>query len=72
MYVTAKMISAEIGCSERTVMDHVRKIERQGLQIRAKIGRPAQIHRERFLFYVYGESWREQVEGRATDGNLQD
>ncbi len=74
MFVTAAMLAAEIGVTPRTISEHVRAMERSGKYpgIRAKIGRPRQIERETFLAYCYGPKWREQVEGRATDGNLQD
>lgn len=67
MFVTAAMLAKEIGCTPRTIADHVRKMERDGYHIRARIGRPAQINREMFLEYVYGKDW-EDAHGI---GNLQ-
>lgn len=57
MFVTAAMIAAEVGVTPRTIMDHVRKMEREGYHVRAKIGRPVQINRELFMRYVYGNEW---------------
>lgn len=59
MFVTAAMLAAEIGVTPRTIMDHVRKMEREGYHIRAKIGKPAQINRELFFRYVYGPEWED-------------
>lgn len=63
MFVTAQMLSAEIGVSPRTIMDHVRKMEREGYHVRARIGKPAQINRDIFMRYVYGEGWRD-IDGK--------
>lgn len=57
MWVTATMIAKEIGVSPRTIMDHVRKMEKEGYHVKAKIGRPAQINRDIFMSYVYGSGW---------------
>ena len=66
MFVTAAMIAAEVGVTPRTIMDHVRKMEREGYHVRARIGRPVQINREMFLRYCYGPELEE------ANGNLQD
>ena len=71
MFVTAKMLAAEIGVAPRTISDHVRAMERSGNYpgIRAKIGRPREINREMFLHYVYGDAWRESEKSwRMQDG----
>lgn len=58
MWVTAKVLAVELGVSSKTIMEHVRKIESTGQQVRARIGKPAQINRDIFLEYVYGPGWR--------------
>lgn len=58
MYVTARMLSAEIGVSEKTIMAHVRQMEREGYMVRATIGRPVKINRERFMRKVF-PGWEE-------------
>lgn len=60
MFVTALMLSKEIGCSPKTILAHVRVMEREGYQVRAKIGRPAKINRSMFMRWVYGDSWRDE------------
>ena len=62
MWVTAKMLAAEIGCSEKTIQAHARQMERDGHPVKSKIGRPAQYNREAFLRDVFpgweeGETW---------------
>lgn len=59
MWVTARMLSAELGVSERTILTHCQKIEKSGIQVRTKVGKPARICREIFLRYHYGPAWRE-------------
>ena len=61
MYVTARMLASEIGVSEKTILAHVRQMERDGYRIKAAIGRPIHIHRERFLDAVM-PGWREEYE----------
>ena len=58
MYVTARMLSAEIGVSEKTIMAHVRQMEREGIKVKATIGRPVKINRERFMRKVF-PGWEE-------------
>lgn len=57
MFVTAAMLATELGVSTKTIMAHVRKIESTGQQVRARIGKPAQINRSMFMAYVYGPDW---------------
>lgn len=61
MWVTAKVLAEEIGCTEETVRAHARTMERQGYPVKAKIGRPAQFNREAFLRYVF-PGWKEEGE----------
>ena len=60
MFVTAQMLAHEIGVTPKTILEHVRKFEKQGHHLRAAIGKPARIDRDRFLFLVYGEGWRDR------------
>ena len=62
MFVTAKMLAEELHVSPRTIMDHVRKIEESGQQIRTKVGRPAQINRTAFMKYCFGPYWVDKGE----------
>lgn len=62
MWVTAKMLAKELCVSTRTIMDHVRKIESTGQQIRSKVGRPAQIDRTAFMKYCFGPYWVDKGE----------
>jgi hypothetical protein len=61
MWVTAKVLAQEIGCTEETIRTHARTMERQGYPVKAKIGRPAQFNREAFLRYVF-PGWKEEGE----------
>ena len=61
MFVTAQMLAAECGVTEKTIMAHVRKMERSGYPVRAQIGRPTQINRERFMKALY-PGWRDDNE----------
>lgn len=60
MFVTAQVLAHEIGVTPKTILEHVRRFEKQGHHLRATIGKPAQINRERFLYLVYGDGWREK------------
>lgn len=60
MFVTAQVLANEIGVTPKTILEHVRRFEKQGHHLRAAIGKPAQINRERFLYLVYGDGWREK------------
>ena len=61
MFVTARTIASEIGCSPKTVMANVRLMEREGYQVKAKIGRPALINRELFMRWAF-PGWGEDNE----------
>lgn len=58
MFVTAQMIASEIGCSPKTVLANVRVMEREGYQVKAKIGRPVLINRELFMQWAF-PGWEE-------------
>ena len=62
MFCTAKMIASEIGCSPKTVLANVRVMEREGYQVRAKIGKPALINRDLFMRWAF-PGWREAEHG---------
>jgi hypothetical protein len=55
------MIASEIGCSPKTVLANVRVMEREGYQVRARIGKPALINRELFMKWAF-PGWREDNE----------
>ena len=59
MYVTAKMLAAECHVSEKTILQYANRMEREGVRVKAKIGKPTRLHRESFLMWVYGEHWKE-------------
>ena len=59
MFVTARTIASEIGCSPKTVLANVRVMEREGYQVKAKIGRPALINRELFMKWAF-PGWRDE------------
>lgn len=59
MFVTAQMIASEIGCTAKTVLANVRVMEREGYQVKAKIGRPALINRELFMKWAF-PGWRDE------------
>ena len=61
MYVTAKMLAAECHVSEKTILQHANQMERDGYMVKAKIGRPVQIHRERFMQRCF-PGWRDDNE----------
>ena len=61
MFVTARTIAAEVGCSPKTVLANVRVMESEGYQVKAKIGRPALINRELFMKWAF-PGWREDNE----------
>ena len=61
MFVTARTIAAEVGCSPKTVLANVRVMERVGYQVKAKIGRPVLINRELFMKWAF-PGWREDNE----------
>lgn len=61
MFVTARTIAVEVGCSPKTVLANVRVMEREGYQVKAKIGRPALINRELFMKWAF-PGWREDNE----------
>ena len=61
MFVTAKMIASEIGCTAKTVLANVRVMEREGYQVRARIGKPALINREMFMRWAF-PGWRDDNE----------
>lgn len=65
MWATARMISKEIGVSEKTVMLHANKMERDGYRVKARIGRPIKINRELFMRVMF-PGWRE---GEEDDNN---
>ena len=64
MFVTAQMLAHELGVSTKTIMAHVRKIESTGQQVRARIGKPAQINRNVFMRYCFGPDWEGANDGR--------
>lgn len=59
MFVTAKVLAAECGVTEKTIMCYVRKMERDGYKVRAQIGKPAQINRERFMKALF-PGWEDE------------
>ena len=58
MWVSAQMLSAEIGCTTRTILCHVRQMEQDGFQVKSRVGRPIRINRERFLMRMF-PGWKE-------------
>jgi predicted DNA-binding transcriptional regulator YafY len=61
MYVTAKMLAAECHVSEKTILQHANQMERDGYMVKSRIGRPVQIHRERFMQRCF-PGWRDDNE----------
>jgi hypothetical protein len=59
MFVTARTIAAEVGCSPKTVLANVRLMESEGYKVKAKIGRPALINRELFMRWAF-PGWRDE------------
>ena len=58
MYVTARTLAAEIGVSEKTILAHVRQMERDGIKVKSRIGRPTQINRTIFMRELF-PGWEE-------------
>jgi biotin operon repressor len=61
MFVTARVLAAECGVSEKTILQHAAQMERDGYMVKSKIGRPVQINREKFLSRCF-PGWREEEE----------
>lgn len=61
LFVTAATIAAEIGIQPRTVLQHARALERSGVPVIARIGRPTQINRAVFMREMF-PGWREEGE----------
>ena len=61
MYVTAKMLAAECHVTEKTILQHANQMEREGIKVKSRIGRPTQINRELFMRWAF-PGWREDDE----------
>jgi len=59
MYVTAKMLAAECHVSEKTILQHANQMEREGIKVKSRIGRPTQINRELFMRWAF-PGWRDE------------
>ena len=59
VFVTAQVLAARCGCSEKTVLAHVRQMEREGHHVRARIGRPVQINYNAFMAWAF-PGWKEE------------
>ena len=58
MYVTAKMLAAECHVTEKTILLHANQMERDGIKVKSRIGRPTQINRELFMQWAF-PGWEE-------------
>lgn len=61
MWVTAKILGAECHVSEKTIMQHANQMEREGIRVKSRIGRPTQINREVFMSWAF-PGWRDEDE----------
>ena len=62
MFVSVQMLSKECNVSTKTILRHANQMERDGYMVKSKIGRPVQIHRERFLQRCF-PGWKEEENG---------
>ena len=61
MFVSAKTLAVECNVSPKTILAKANQMEREGIKVKATIGRPVQIHRERFMSRVF-PGWRDEDE----------
>ena len=66
MFVTARMLAAELGCNSRTILRHAAKIEKRGIPVKSRMGKPVTINRERFMREIY-PGWKEEENGLETE-----
>jgi predicted ArsR family transcriptional regulator len=57
MWLTAKELAQELNVSPRTIVDHAKRMEREGLHVATKMGKPKRYHRETFLDYQFGGAY---------------
>ena len=61
MFCTAQMLAAECGVSARTILAKAAEMEREGIKVKSRIGRPVQINRSVFMREMF-PGWREEEE----------
>lgn len=66
MWVTAKMLGAELGFDSRTILRHAAKLEEQGIAVKSRIGKPVMINRSIFMMAVF-PGWKEEENGLETE-----
>ena len=66
MFVTARMLGAELGLDPRTILRHAAKLEEQGIAVKARIGKPVMINRSIFMMAVF-PGWKEEENGLETE-----
>ena len=58
MFVSAKTLAIECNVSPKTILAKANQMEREGIKVKATIGRPVKINRERFMRKVF-PGWEE-------------
>lgn len=61
MFVSAQILSKECNVSTKTILAKANQMEREGIKVKSRIGRPTQINRELFMRWAF-PGWREEDE----------
>ena len=61
MFVSAQILSKECNVSTKTILAKANQMEREGIKVKARIGRPTQLNRTIFMRYMF-PGWREEDE----------
>ena len=66
MFCTAQMLAAECGVSTRTILAKAAEMEREGIRVKSRIGRPVQINRSVFMREMF-PGWKEEEDHEKQD-----
>lgn len=61
MFCSVQMLAAECNVSPKTILAKANQMEREGIKVKARIGRPTQLNRAIFMRYMF-PGWREEDE----------
>lgn len=59
MWVTAKTLAYECGVSERTIREHANQLEKNGIKVKSRIGKPFRYSREIFMMSMF-PGWKDE------------
>ena len=58
MFVSVRILATECNVSTRTILSKANQMEREGIKVKSRIGRPTQINRELFMRWAF-PGWRD-------------